>query len=143
MFMGEYQHSLDEKGRIIIPAKFRDILGENFILNRGLDNCLYVYPHSEWKILEEKIKELPTANPETRAFVRLFFSGAVEAELDKQGRVVIPQHLREHAQIEKDVFIIGVSTKVEIWSKENWVNYSAQTKQSYEDFAQSMINLGI
>jgi len=143
MFMGEYQHSLDEKGRLIIPAKFRDILGENFILNRGLDNCLYVYPHSEWKILEEKIKELPTANPETRAFVRLFFSGAVEAELDKQGRVVIPQHLREHAQIEKDVYVIGVSTKVEIWSKENWENYSAQTKQSYEDFAQSIINLGI
>ena len=143
MFMGEYQHSLDEKGRIIIPAKFRDELGDNFILNRGLDNCLYVYPRSEWKILEEKIKELPTANPETRAFVRLFFSGAVEAELDKQGRVVIPQHLREHAQIEKDVFVIGISTKVEIWSKENWENYSAQTKQSYEDFAQSIINLGI
>jgi MraZ protein len=143
MFMGEYQHSLDEKGRLIIPAKFRESLGESFILNRGLDNCLYGYPHSEWKILEEKIKELPTNNPETRAFVRLFFAGAVEAELDKQGRVVIPQHLREHAQIEKDVYVIGVSTKVEIWSKENWENYSAETRQSYEEFAQNIANLGI
>jgi MraZ protein len=143
MFMGEYQHSLDEKGRLIIPAKFRESLGESFILNRGLDNCLYGYPQSEWKILEEKIKELPTNNPETRAFVRLFFAGAVEAELDKQGRVVIPQHLRDHAQIEKDVYVIGVSTKVEIWSKENWENYSAQTQPSYEGFAQNIANLGI
>ncbi len=143
MFMGAYQHSLDEKGRLIIPAKFRDSLGDNFILNQGLDNCLYIYPRSQWKVLEEKIKELPTADPKTRAFVRLFFSGAVEAELDKQGRIVIPQHLREHAALEKDVYVIGVSTKVEVWSKENWEKYSMETKQSYEGFAQNIVNLGI
>lgn len=143
MFMGEYQHSLDDKGRLIVPAKFRDALGESFILTRGLDNCLYGYPHSEWKMIEEKIKQLPTNNPETRAFMRLFFSGAVEAELDKQGRIMIPQQLREHALIEKDVYVIGVSTKIEVWSKENWEKYSMETRQSYEGFAQSITNLGI
>lgn len=143
MLMGEFQHSLDEKGRIIIPAKFREELGDKFIITRGLDNCLFVYPVSQWRILADKIKELPTSQPETRAFVRLFFSGAVEAELDKQGRVMIPQSLREHARIEKDVYVIGVSTKVEIWAKETWENYSAQTQKSYEEIAQNIINIGI
>lgn len=143
MFMGEYQHSIDEKGRIIIPAKFREDLGEKFIVTRGLDNCLFVYPLVQWKILEEKIKELPTSHADTRAFVRMFFSGAVEAELDKQGRVVIPQHLREHARIERDAYVIGVSTKVEIWSKESWENYSNQAQQSYEAIAEKIIDIGI
>lgn len=143
MFMGEYQHSLDEKGRIIIPAKFRDDLGEKFIITRGLDNCLFVYPATQWKILEEKIKELPTAQSDTRAFVRMFFSGAVEVEMDKQGRVLIPQHLREHAKIDKDVYVIGVSTKVEVWAKETWETYAIQAKQSYEGIAETIINIGI
>ncbi|HOJ76804.1 MAG TPA: division/cell wall cluster transcriptional repressor MraZ [Bacillota bacterium] len=143
MFMGEYQHSIDDKGRIIIPAKFREDLGEKFIVTRGLDNCLFVYPLVQWKVLEEKIKELPTSHADTRAFVRMFFSGAVEAELDKQGRVVIPQHLREHARIERDAYVIGVSTKVEIWSKESWENYSNQAQQSYEAIAEKIIDIGI
>ena len=143
MFMGEYQHSLDEKGRLIVPAKFREDLGEKFIITRGLDNCLYVYPLIQWKQLEEKIKELPTSHSDTRAFVRMFFSGAVEAELDKQGRVVVPQHLREHARIDKDVYVIGISTKVEIWSKESWENYSDQAQQSYESIAEKIIDIGI
>lgn len=143
MFMGEYQHSLDEKGRLIIPAKFRDDLGERFVITRGLDNCLFVYPLSQWKVLEEKIRELPTANPETRSFMRYFFSGAVEAELDKQGRVGIPQHLREHAGIEKDLYSIGVSTKVEIWAKDAWENYTSEAKQSYQAIAETIINIGI
>ncbi len=141
--MGEYQHSIDDKGRIIIPAKFREDLGEKFIVTRGLDNCLFVYPLVQWKVLEEKIKELPTSHADTRAFVRMFFSGAVEAELDKQGRVVIPQHLREHARIERDAYVIGVSTKVEIWSKESWENYSNQAQQSYEAIAEKIIDIGI
>ncbi|MCL6589431.1 MAG: division/cell wall cluster transcriptional repressor MraZ [Firmicutes bacterium] len=143
MFMGEYQHSLDEKGRLIIPAKFREGLGEKFILNRGLDNCLYGYPVAEWKVIEEKIKEFPTSHPDYRAFVRLFFSGAVDVEMDKQGRIIIPQHLREHAHIEKDVYVIGLSTKVEIWAKEAWEQYSEKVKDSYEGLAASIINLGI
>lgn len=142
MFMGEYQHSLDEKGRLIIPAKFREDLGERFIITRGLDNCLFVYPLDQWKQLQEKIHALP-AQAETRSFTRMFFSGAVEAELDKQGRVVIPQHLREHAGIERDVYSIGVSTKVEIWAKESWEQYSNRAKQSYQEIAETIINIGI
>jgi len=143
MFMGEYQHAMDEKGRLIIPAKFREGLGEKFVITRGLDNCLFVYPMEQWKLLEEKIKELPTSHADTRAFVRMFFSGAVEAELDKQGRVVIPAHLREHARIERDLYVIGVSTKVEIWAKETWENYSSQAQQSYESIAEKIIDIGI
>lgn len=143
MFMGEYQHSLDEKGRLIIPAKFREDLGEKFVLTRGLDNSLFVYPMNQWKILEEKIKELPTSQADTRAFVRLFFSGAVEAEPDKQGRMVLPQHLREHAKIERDVYIIGVSTKIEIWSKQIWEEYTNHARQSYEEIAENIIDIGI
>jgi len=143
MFMGEYQHAMDEKGRLIVPAKFREGLGEKFVITRGLDNCLFVYPMEQWKQLEDKIKELPTSHADTRAFVRMFFSGAVEAELDKQGRVVIPAHLREHARIERDLYVIGVSTKVEIWAKETWESYSSQAQQSYESIAEKIIDIGI
>jgi transcriptional regulator MraZ len=142
MLLGEYQHSLDEKGRLIIPAKFREDLGENFVITRGLDNCLFAYPLSQWKVIEEKVKELPTSQAETRAFVRMFFSGAVEAELDKQGRIIIPQQLRDHARVERDVYVIGVSTKVEIWAKEIWDNYANQAEQSYEEIA-AITKIGI
>ena len=142
MLLGEYQHSLDEKGRLIIPAKFREDLGENFVVTRGLDNCLFAYPLSQWKVIEEKVKELPTSQAETRAFVRMFFSGAVEVELDKQGRIVIPQTLREHARIDRDLYVIGVSTKVEIWAKEVWDTYSSQAEQSYEEIA-AITKIGI
>jgi MraZ protein len=142
MLLGEYQHSLDEKARLIIPAKFREDLGENFVITRGLDNCLFAYPLSQWKVIEEKVKELPTSQAETRAFVRMFFSGAVEVELDKQGRIVIPQSLREHARIDRDTYVIGVSTKVEIWAKEIWDNYANQAEQSYEEIA-AITKIGI
>lgn len=143
MFMGEYQHSLDEKGRLIIPAKFREGLGEKFVITRGLDNCLFAYPIAQWKILEDKIKELPTSHADTRAFVRMFFSGAVEAEADKQGRVILTQSLREHARIERDVFIIGVSTKVEIWARESWEKYAGEATQSYGSIAEKIMDIGI
>ncbi|MGD9156651.1 MAG: division/cell wall cluster transcriptional repressor MraZ [Bacillota bacterium] len=143
MFMGEFQHSLDDKGRLIVPAKFREDLGEQFIVTRGLDNCLFVYPRAQWQVLEEKIKELPTSHADTRAFVRLFFSGAVEVKIDKQGRIMIPQHLRQHARIEHDVYVIGVSTKVEIWAREAWEHYSSQAQQSYENIAETIISIGI
>lgn len=143
MFMGEFQHSLDDKGRLIVPAKFREGLGEKFIITRGLDDCLFVYPLSQWNILEEKIKELPTSHRDTRAFVRMFFSGAVESDLDKQGRVVIPAHLREHARIDREVYVIGVSTKVEIWAKDAWEDYSNEARQSYEEIAEKIMDIGI
>lgn len=143
MFMGEYLHALDTKGRLIIPARFREELGDKFIITRGLDHCLFVYPINEWKVLEEKVRSLPTAQADVRAFVRFLFSGAVEAEMDSQGRVGLPQNLREHAEIERELYVNGVSTRVEIWSKERWENYAASAEESYEQIAESIVSLGI
>ena len=120
MFMGEYQHALDAKGRLIIPAKFREELGEGAIITRGLDNCLFLFPQEEWAVLEGKLKTLPLTKHDARQFVRFLFSGATECELDKQGRIVLPSNLREFAAIDKDAVVIGVSSRVEIWSKERW-----------------------
>ncbi|MDN5332265.1 MAG: transcriptional regulator MraZ [Tepidanaerobacteraceae bacterium] len=143
MFMGLFQHSLDIKGRLIIPSKFRELLGESFILTKGLDRCLFVYPKSEWMELEQKLKALPITKKEARAFIRLFFSGAVEVELDKQGRILIPPMLREYARIEKEVVIIGVSNRAEIWSVKEWEAYSKEAEDSYEEIAENMVELGI
>lgn len=143
MFIGEHQHSLDEKGRIIIPSKFRADLGVEFVMTKGLDNCLFVYPKSEWQILEEKLKTLPLTNKDARAFVRFFFSGASESTLDKQGRVLIPSNLRDHSKLDKEAVIIGVSTRIEIWSKDQWDNYIDEDNLSYETIAESMAELGI
>lgn len=143
MFIGEYQHNLDNKGRIIIPSKLRDGLGDNFIMTKGLDNCLFVYPKSEWSILEEKLKSLPLTSRDARAFVRFFFSGATECELDKQGRILIPANLRSHSKLEREAVIIGVGTRVEIWSKEEWDIYNEDDSLSYESIAEKMAELGI
>ncbi len=143
MFIGEYQHTIDNKGRIIIPSKFRAELGEVFVMTKGLDNCLFVYPKSEWSILEEKLKKLPLTNRDARAFVRFFFSGACECELDKQGRVLIPPNLREHSKLDKDAVVIGVSTRIEIWSKEEWDAYNNDDSLSYDSIAEKMAELGI
>lgn len=143
MFIGEYQHSLDNKGRLIVPSKFRDELGDVFIITKGLDNCLFVYPKDEWKILEDKLKLLPLTRKDARAFVRFFFSGATECELDKQGRILIPSNLREHCKIDKDAVVIGVSNRVEIWSKEEWDLYNDDENLSYDAIAEKMSELGI
>ncbi len=143
MFIGEYQHTLDTKGRIIVPSKFREELGEEFVITKGLDNCLFVYPQDEWKILEDKLKTLPLTNRDARAFVRFFFSGACESVLDKQGRVLIPANLREHSKIDKDAVVIGVSTRLEIWSKEEWEGYIDEDNLSYDSIAEKMAELGI
>jgi MraZ protein len=140
MFMGEYQHSLDEKGRVIIPAKFRDSLGESFVITRGLDHCLFVYPSSEWTQLEQKMKALPFTKADARAFTRFFFSGATECELDKQGRVTLPGTLRSHAKLDKDCVIIGVSNRVEIWSKEHWESYFDQSEDSFNEIAEKLVD---
>lgn len=143
MFIGEYQHTLDSKGRIIIPSKFREGLGYEFVMTKGLDDCLFVYPKDEWKILEDKLKALPLTNRDARAFIRFFFSGATECILDKQGRVVIPANLREHSKLQKDSVIIGVSTRIEIWSKDRWENYIDDDNLSYDIIAEKMAELGI
>jgi MraZ protein len=138
--MGEYQHSIDEKGRLIIPAKFRDGLGTSFVLTRGLDNCLFVYPAGEWSALEQKLKALPLMKSDARAFTRFFFSGATECELDKQGRVNIPGNLLEYAGLDKDCVVLGVSNRVEIWSKANWQGYFGQSEQSFNEIAEKLVD---
>lgn len=143
MLLGEFQNTIDNKGRIIIPSKFRDELGFKFILTKGLDHCLIIYSLDEWKRFEDKLKNLPVASKEARSFVRYFFSGAVECESDKQGRLNIPQHLREYAKIEKDLVTIGVSDRVEIWSRQEWETYRDSEDLDSDLMAEKMAQFGI
>lgn len=143
MFIGEYCHSVDVKGRVSIPAKFREELGESFILTKGLDNCLFIYSMDEWSILVNKLKQLPLANRDARAFVRFFFSGATECELDSQGRIRVTSNLREHANLQKDAVIIGAGTRIEIWGSHEWQKYNSDDNLSYDEIANRMEELGI
>ncbi|WP_055107464.1 division/cell wall cluster transcriptional repressor MraZ [Paenibacillus ihumii] len=140
MFMGEFQHSIDDKGRIIIPAKFRDLLGASFVVTRGLDQCLFVYPMQEWAVLEQKLKALPLMKSDARAFTRFFFSGATECEWDKQGRVNLPGNLRQYAKLEKDCVVLGVSNRVEIWSRDTWEQYFQQSEDTFNDIAEKLVD---
>ncbi|MCM3171107.1 MULTISPECIES: division/cell wall cluster transcriptional repressor MraZ [Paenibacillus] len=140
MFMGEFQHSIDDKGRVIIPAKFRESLGPSFVVTRGLDQCLFVYPMEEWGVMEQKLKALPLMKSDARAFTRFFFSGATECDLDKQGRVNLPGNLREYAKLDKDCVVLGVSNRVEIWSKDIWENYFNQSEEVFNDIAEKLVD---
>ncbi len=143
MLLGEYNHSIDTKGRVSVPSKLRLDLGESFIVTKGLDNCLFAYSKDEWVTFETKLKSLPLTNTNARNFVRFFFSGATECEIDKQGRINIPQNLREYANISKDVTIVGVGTRVEIWDREKWNNYTSCENLNVDDIASQMSDLGI
>ncbi|WP_066634749.1 division/cell wall cluster transcriptional repressor MraZ [Desulfolucanica intricata] len=143
MFMGEHQHTIDSKGRMIIPARFREGLGERFVMTKGLDSCLFVYPMEEWTELEQKMRSLPFTRKDARAFVRFFFSGACECELDKQGRILIPNNLREYAKLEKEVVVIGVSSRVEIWSKAEWESYNKNASDSVEEIAEKIVDFDL
>ncbi|MDQ0177670.1 division/cell wall cluster transcriptional repressor MraZ [Bacillus chungangensis] len=143
MFMGEYQHNIDSKGRLIIPAKFREHLGEQFVITRGLDKCLFGYPLSEWKELESKLKTLPLTKKDARAFTRFFFSGATECEIDKQGRVNLPATLLQYAALEKECVVLGVSNRIEIWSKHLWEEYFMESEESFAEIAENMIGFDI
>lgn len=143
MLLGEYNHNIDEKGRVSVPSKFREDLGTSFIVTKGLDECLFAYSKAEWIKFEEKLKSLPLTNTNARNFVRFFFSGATECEVDKQGRINIPQNLREYASLSKELCIIGVSTRVEIWNKEKWENYTSPDNMDVDDIASQMSDLGI
>lgn len=140
MFMGEHQHNIDQKGRIIVPAKFREELGPSFVLTRGLDQCVFGYPLEEWKQLEQKLKALPFTKKDARAFTRFFFSGAVECELDKQGRVNVAPPLRQYAKLEKECVVIGVSNRVEIWSKPVWDEYYTESEESFSEISESLMD---
>lgn len=143
MFIGEYKHNIDNKGRVIIPSKFRDGLGDHFVITKGLDGCLFVYSLDEWKILEDKLRSLPLTSKDARAFVRFFFAGATECEFDKQGRIILPSNLRDYADIVKETIIIGVSNRLEVWSSERWNDYNNDDDLSYDAIAEKMSLLGI
>jgi MraZ protein len=128
MFMGEFNHNIDAKGRLIIPSRFREELGENSVLTRGMDGCLSIYPQEAWKAFEEKLASLPLTSKDARTFTRFFVSGATPCELDRQGRILVPSTLREYAGLEKDVILAGNLDRIEIWSKSRW-----EKSNNYED----------
>ncbi len=143
MFYGEYEHTIDRKGRLIIPAKFREIVRENliekFFITRGLDGCLFVFIEEEWRQQERSFRSIPFTKSEGRKFNRLYFSGAREVACDKQGRILIPKYLKDFADIKNDVVIVGVSNRFEIWSRARWVEFYKSSKESYEDIAEGLI----
>ena len=143
MLIGEYEHSLDVKGRLILPAKIREDMGDKFIVTKGLDGCLFGFSQNEWTNFEEKLKTLPLTNKNARDFVRFFLSGATECEIDKQGRFLIAGNLREYASLEKDAIIIGVGTRIEIWNREKWKSYNSDETISADEIAENMTMLGI
>ncbi len=128
MFMGEYSHTIDAKGRLIVPSKFRELLGNEFVVTKGLDGCLFVYPNQEWNSIEEKFRNIPLTTKDARKFSRFFFAGAAVCEVDKQGRILLPQVLREFADLQKDIVLVGVLSRIEIWSRERW-----QDANTYDD----------
>ena len=141
MFMGEYNHSIDTKGRLIMPSKFREALGDEFVVTKGLDGWLFVYPNKEWQAFEEKLRTLPLTNKNARQFSRFFLAGAASCEVDKQGRILLPGVLREFAELEKDVVLVGVLSRIEIWSKEKWLE--SNVYDDMDEIAEHMEELGL
>ncbi len=143
MFYGEYEHTLDRKGRLIIPAKLREVFRENYIekffITRGLDRCLFLFTEDEWKLQEQKFKSMPFTRAETRKFNRLYFSGASEVSCDQQGRILIPRNLKSFAGIKREVIIVGVSNRIEIWSKSDWEEFYRNNQESFEEIAEKII----
>jgi MraZ protein len=143
MFIGEYSHTVDEKGRLAIPTKFRKELKGGAVVTRGLDNCLFVYSMTEWKKLAEKLSALPFSQANSRAFSRLMLAGAMDVEIDKQGRVVLPEYLRRYAGIAKDAVVAGLYGRFEIWDKKSWEKYKAKTEKDSNGIAERMGELGV
>ena len=143
MFYGEYEHTIDRKGRVIVPAKFRQALKEQnaktLFLTRGLDGCLFLFPESEWRTAENRFKQIPFTKGEGRKFNRLFFSGASEVSIDGLGRLLVPKSLKEFAQIKQDVIIVGVSSRMEVWAKEKWQAFYENSRQSFEEVAERVM----
>ena len=143
MFYGEYEHTIDRKGRLIVPAKFRQALKAHEVaslfLTRGLDGCLFLFPESEWRTAESRFKQIPFTKAEGRKFNRLFFSGATEVTVDRLGRLLVPKSLKEFAQIKQDVVIVGVSNRIEVWAKEKWQAFYDSSRQSFEEIAERVM----
>jgi MraZ protein len=143
VFLGEYEHTIDDKGRVAIPARFRDELREGLVLTRGFDQCLQAFPHSTWKALAQRISGLSLGNEEARNLRRLLFSGAAEVETDRQGRILVPQNLREYATLSERVIVAGLHTYFELWSAERWQQVLANLDSSAGAFAEQLADLGI
>ncbi len=143
MFLGEYKHNLDSKGRMAIPAKFRAKLEAGAIITRGLDHCLFVFTIEEWKNLAQKLISLPLAQANSRAFVRLMLAGATDVDLDNQGRILIPDYLREYAHLKKKVVVTGLYNRIEIWDSDLWQQYKSKTESTSDEIAEKLSELGI
>ena len=145
MFYGEFEHSIDRKGRLILPAKFRETAKnqfvEKFFVTRGLDKCLFMFSEEEWRSQENKFKSMSFTKQQSRTFNRLLFSGAVEVSPDKQGRILLPQYLKDFGDIKKDVVIVGVSNRIEIWAKDIWRDFYSNTRQSFEEIAEKLMDV--
>lgn len=143
MFIGEYTHNLDEKGRLAVPKKFRDQLERGAVVTRGLDDCLFLYTKDEWEKLAQKLASLPFSQANTRAFARLMLAGAMDVSLDKQGRVILPDYLRTYATIEKSVVVAGLYNRLEIWNEKKWREYTTATEASRNEIAEQLGELGV
>ena len=143
MFMGEYHHNIDDKNRLIIPAKFREELGDEFIVTRGIENCLFAYPKDNWQKIVEKLGSLPFTKKDARSFNRFFLSGATNAEFDKQGRINITSPLVSYANLKKECVIIGVGDRLEIWSLEEFNNFFDSAKDNMSDIAENLFDEGV
>lgn len=143
MFMGEYLHNMDKKGRVIMPANFREKLQDKFVITRGLDNCLFLYPPAEWEKLEEELNSLPLTQKDARKFVRFFLSGATECDLDSQGRISLPKNLRSYADLDREIVIAGIGSRIELWAREKWDEYLSEAEDSHEEIAATLDNLDI
>lgn len=143
MFIGEYRHAVDEKGRLAVPAKFRDDLKQGAVVTRGIDDCLFLYTKKEWKVLAEKLASLPIGQSKSRAFSRLMLAGAMDVSLDKQGRVILPDYLRKYSGIKKKVAVAGLYNRLEIWDGAKWDKYKKGTEKSSANIAEAMGELGV
>jgi len=143
MFIGEYQHSIDDKGRVAVPAKFRATLGERAIVTRGLDRCLFIFGAAEWEELAKKLIALPLAQANSRAFTRLMLAGAMEVDLDSQGRMLVPDYLRAYAGIKKQTVVAGLYNRIELWDETAWKKYKTQTESDSDEIAERLSELGI
>lgn len=145
MFYGEYTHTVDRKGRLILPSKFREVSKENsverFFITRGLEKCLFMFAEEEWRVQEQKFKSMSFTKLESRSFNRLFFSGAIDVAPDKQGRFIVPQYLKDYASIKRDVVIIGVSNRIEVWNNSSWQDFYKNSQNSFEQIAENILNI--
>ena len=146
MFRGRYEYTIDSKGRVSVPSKFREILNQQYddrLVITNYDHCLVAFPYQEWSLMEEKVKTLPTLSKDTRAFLRFFYSSGIDCEIDKQGRLLIPQSLRDYANLQKDVILVGEGKKIEIWAKERWEEVVKRAQEEFDQISDTLASLGL